>query len=679
MSGALGSSNVAETARTCKALLLCLAHHPSLAAVFWLALAHLQAWGSLPEQVIHRLGYVQEPFVLTWANVPPQSTFGRVRTILERSLGTGLACLDVASINWKVSTPAEVSLRALAKLSVQALKLSLAYFNTVSTRLSAFSSSDTASTGDDFRSKVPDFELVPTSAECSVVQLQAAVTSADLLPFGGCMAQIIVSLSATEVLRELHELDEQEALHKQRIFNSKADKMLSAPGFASKRSVFNPREGVSPLKRFLAARDVLHRAANVIRTGSVGTNTAAKGGLIDIHPAAVGLLAAKQYKEKQRKKCASAILAASVMEPADLTGQCILPAHRDPHRKQNLTGGVYGPARGADVHACVRAAFNKLLSPTSDRARMLEYEEGEMLLADMSLASEKENCTYRWLNLAIYETLNGFGNEALHACRGALEAARGHLQLELVVWREYILLAGLLLFSQKCKNRTADQVIVELAAKKQGILMQKYGDTRSASAEGAWSGWTNSDESPQGTPSTPAPQEEVPTDECASRCEGVAAFLRLLSTAAQLISAKMGLTSIVWPLSSFKDSQLAGLYGAPAACDYSILTSSVESVLPLLRREEIVIVAEWMYDLAPTSPDVASFLLEIAGIGPPSAAYSAWALPLLAGALANAVPTPSHETWLKAVVLTEHHSRAAARELCSLARGHYPRCLPVVR
>jgi hypothetical protein len=59
----------------------------------------------------------------------------------------------------------------------------------------------------------------------------------------------------------------------------------------------------------------------------------------------------------------------------------------------------------------------------------LEYEEGEMAVADMSMAMEKEICTYRWLNLALYETLNNCGDEAFCACRGALEAAKGHLQV----------------------------------------------------------------------------------------------------------------------------------------------------------------------------------------------------------------------------------------------------------
>jgi hypothetical protein len=43
-------------------------------------------------------------------------------------------------------------------------------------------------------------------------------------------------------------------------------------------------------------------------------------------------------------------------------------------------------------------------------------------------------------------------------------------QLELVVWREYIGIAALLLFHQKGRNRTADEVIADLAARKRGQL-----------------------------------------------------------------------------------------------------------------------------------------------------------------------------------------------------------------
>lgn len=62
--------------------------------------------------------------------------------------------------------------------------------------------------------------------------------------------------------------------------------------------------------------------------------------------------------------------------------------------------------------------------------RSVDFEEGEMLVADMSVAQEKEKCVFHWLNLALYEVLNGSGNRALDASRDALEAAAGHLQVE---------------------------------------------------------------------------------------------------------------------------------------------------------------------------------------------------------------------------------------------------------
>lgn len=51
-------------------------------------------------------------------------------------------------------------------------------------------------------------------------------------------------------------------------------------------------------------------------------------------------------------------------------------------------------------------------------------------MADMSVAREKEICVFHWLNLALFEALSGCGNKALDACRGALEAATGHLQVD---------------------------------------------------------------------------------------------------------------------------------------------------------------------------------------------------------------------------------------------------------
>jgi hypothetical protein len=58
---------------------------------------------------------------------------------------------------------------------------------------------------------------------------------------------------------------------------------------------------------------------------------------------------------------------------------------------------------------------------------------------------------------------------------------------------------------------------------------------------------------------------------------------------------------------------MAGLFGSPTACDYSMLTSSVEKVLPLLRREEIVVVAGEIQQIVFTTC-MAQFLLLATGV-----------------------------------------------------------------
>jgi hypothetical protein len=63
-----------------------------------------------------------------------------------------------------------------------------------------------------------------------------------------------------------------------------------------------------------AARELLSQTANLIKSVSSEKASASVGGLIDIHPAAVGLLAAILFKDKHRRKGASAVIAASVLE-----------------------------------------------------------------------------------------------------------------------------------------------------------------------------------------------------------------------------------------------------------------------------------------------------------------------------------------------------------------------------
>ncbi|KAL0033603.1 hypothetical protein WJX79_007018 [Trebouxia sp. C0005] len=78
-----------------QALLQQLQDQPANAAVLWVTCAHLAAYNTLPSQVIHRLGFVQQPLVLSWQQAPPASTHSRVRSILTTAAAAGLGCLDL--------------------------------------------------------------------------------------------------------------------------------------------------------------------------------------------------------------------------------------------------------------------------------------------------------------------------------------------------------------------------------------------------------------------------------------------------------------------------------------------------------------------------------------------------------------------------------------------------------
>lgn len=78
-----------------QALLQQMQHQPSNAAGLWLTCAHFAAYNSLPDQVVHRLGFDQQPVVLKWQQVPPASCHARVRGVLSTAVGGGLGCLDL--------------------------------------------------------------------------------------------------------------------------------------------------------------------------------------------------------------------------------------------------------------------------------------------------------------------------------------------------------------------------------------------------------------------------------------------------------------------------------------------------------------------------------------------------------------------------------------------------------
>lgn len=196
--------------------------------------------------MVHRLGYVQEPFVLSWARSLSLQTSLEVKGILEQSLGCGLACLDVAACSWTVSTPAEVTAAALAKRSVQAIQLSLANIVRESVRPGSGPTAKLAlSTVPLFRRDLPGFELVHNPVQFSVGQLQTAVTSADLLPFDACIAQILTLPAASNLLKGMRQLDQQDVRYKKFFINAEAAKQVAAAlGTAEKKASECPK-GVS--------------------------------------------------------------------------------------------------------------------------------------------------------------------------------------------------------------------------------------------------------------------------------------------------------------------------------------------------------------------------------------------------------------------------------------------------
>ncbi|KAK9865835.1 hypothetical protein WJX84_003713, partial [Apatococcus fuscideae] len=76
--------------------------------------------------------------------------------------------------------------------------------------------------------------------------------------------------------------------------------------------------------------------------------------------------------------------------------------------------------------------------------------------------------------------------------------------------------------------------------------------------------------------------------------------------------------------------------------------------------------------VVPMPPEVAVWLLNVAGQQPANAQRASWALPLAVGALHRTVPQPAPSAWSKAVLLAERHSPAAAKEICAAGIRHWP-------
>eukprot|EP00891_Asterochloris_glomerata_P007163 jgi/Astpho2/7163/Aster-x0310 len=80
------------------ALLQAVQGHPTQACVLWLTCTHMLAFGVLPDRALHRLGHVQEPFVLKWQQLPTATSNARVRQTLAAALSPGCGCLSLQEI-----------------------------------------------------------------------------------------------------------------------------------------------------------------------------------------------------------------------------------------------------------------------------------------------------------------------------------------------------------------------------------------------------------------------------------------------------------------------------------------------------------------------------------------------------------------------------------------------------
>ncbi len=233
------------SAKARQALLLCLAHHPALAAVFWLSAVHLTAWGTLPDQVVHRLGYRQEPFVLTWRPAPPQATFQPIRNLLNTALGPGIACLALIQSHTPVASATDVPGAISALSARQALQLTYAHFATVSSATSPPSGPPGPPSlmtpdalffpelGASLRAGAGPLRLAAGVVAPEAVHVLGALADADCLPYSAMLEQLGVATQAGAILAPMRELAVKDARILTRWYNNTlaaADAAGARPG-----------------------------------------------------------------------------------------------------------------------------------------------------------------------------------------------------------------------------------------------------------------------------------------------------------------------------------------------------------------------------------------------------------------------------------------------------------------
>ncbi|KAK9813138.1 hypothetical protein WJX72_009666 [[Myrmecia] bisecta] len=531
----LTNTSAEDLAAWCRHALLRMLHfHPSAASVLWTCCAHVLAWEALPDRAVHRLGYVQEPFVLQWPAAPSASKAARVTQLLLTASGNGLGCLALQlPLSGQVVTASDVP-RAVETLRArQALATTIHLFEQAV--------------------RLPIRQGRPPSVPALAAQSKAT-------PFG--------SLGAGDSEVQAARAQPQEA----------------------------------PLVS--SATQLQPEAAGTVSGPAPVAITAARPRPIGVQKPPICL---------QIQITLHTALQIKVQVPVE------------------VQLGIPGAGRRRGRQGCQR-----LLDSAAKETRLEpDLEEGELPDVPAEPTWGREERVFGWLNLAAFEALSGDGDAALVACEKALQQAAYSVQAQHHVWRELLTLAATILLPPVHK------AVPDPASSEPGHP-------------------TGSGQQASGAASR------------ARRRQGFCVLRTLVARFAKWARAGAALVPLDLPSMSVKDKRLEAILVPPAAFDDAPLAGVLARLLPVLQRDELVVVLEDIVTVAPNAPALVPVLLDVISREKQDAQFCGWALPLLAAALATAVPPPTAHLWQKAQILTALHSSAAAQELQALQAARLP-------
>ncbi|KAK9793010.1 hypothetical protein WJX73_010419 [Symbiochloris irregularis] len=564
--GDIQEANLQQTAS--KALQHSLQGHAGPCATLWLAAAHVAAWGRLPDCCINSLGYPQRAPLLQWDPAPPVSTNAAVASLLRNAASKCLGCLDLAgALQGTVSSDPEAGFDADQR-SRETAALLQAWLGSRARAIACAPAQARAL----LRALPWRLGLVSHESLHPALVSTLACRSAQLAPDASSAAEAACAVIGAWVLDRVARSRDATPARKD---DSSSSSSGSDSG-SSSRSSSSPDSSASSRSRSPPRKRTRH------------TNDAQK-----------------------ENAAPPVVLEAGYM-------------HQLEAEEQLVSSGT------------LRRALRYLLwmnDPERRTSQDRDVEEGE--IDDVSEDSQPgggwttDKHTHAWLLLALFERMSGDGAGACNAVDKALANASGNVQLEQMVWREYLALVGSPLMKPPAQGTSSSQsggqaVHVSITAGRAQSFAGLMGVLRKC---WEWEG-------------TAAPRQalDLPLQGLQEQGSGKQSMLQLP------------------PLRTAVPSQ-----------------GFMLSLLAHLELQDIAHMTEaWLRSGAAKGPEAAQVLVEMAACRPSDASFSAWALPLAARSLALAIPPPPVNTWLRAVMLVEKHSSWAADELCAVALARYP-------